>query len=287
MTLDYDDRKRRELTLLFWAIAALLLWTANTRSAFADWIPPANVQVTASSQETELEAGFAVHVTDGDLGTVWVSRYSPAVDPGPHSIALLFEGRDVSRVRVTPRQGGSTNGLPVDWRLESSPDGVFWLELAAGTGDDWSDRGARTIGFEPHRAQLVRFTIERDASPSGDFAALAELEVWHEENLGSIGLAWDPVDHPAVSGFRVYWRAEDGGEYARDARFVDVGGTGAIVGGLEPGDQAARRRYCAVVRSIGSAGQTSREPSNEACGPAWVAADLIPAPLNLILVEPF
>lgn len=92
-------------------------------------IPIAEITVTASSTQDGSDPEWAA---DGNFRTHWHSRYSPELDPEPHTLTLdLGSLRELSAVRYTPRTVGNLNGTFVYGVLESSRNGTDWTEVVA------------------------------------------------------------------------------------------------------------------------------------------------------------
>ncbi|MCH7227383.1 DUF6288 domain-containing protein [Haloferula sp. A504] len=150
---------------------------ATTEAAVPGGVAPrAAWAVIASSEQPGAEGAKAF---DGDTKTDWHSRYGGDQPKPPHWIGLAFSApRRIDGVSLLPRQGGFTNGVPRDWRVEARHGGNDWKEVAAGSSDraEVADRrGPVVVKFaEPIEAEAVRFVIDRDWS-GGGFGTAAEL----------------------------------------------------------------------------------------------------------------
>ncbi len=159
--------------------------------------PRAKWAVIASSEHGGSEAARAF---DGDPKTNWHSRYGGNQAKPPHWIGLAFgEPQALDGVRFLPRQGGFTNGVPRNWRLEVRLPGGDWEPAAGGESDRKQvadDRGAVEVKFEqPKRVEAFRFVVESDWS-GGGFGTAAELT--------PLGVELDGPGEPVAAGSRAW-----------------------------------------------------------------------------------
>lgn len=121
----------------------------------------------------------AERLFDGDPETDWHSRYGDNQAPSPHWVGLEFgTPQQLSGVRYTPRQGGFTNGVAKDFRVEIRRAGGAWETISEGRSprEVADKRAPLVIGFpEPAEVEAFRFVIESDWS-GGGFGTGAELE---------------------------------------------------------------------------------------------------------------
>ncbi|MGC6566290.1 MAG: DUF6288 domain-containing protein [Akkermansiaceae bacterium] len=119
-------------------------------------------------------------VFDGDPKTDWHSRYGNDKAKAPHWIGLIFgEPTEIEGVRYLPRQGGFTNGVAKDYRVEVREKGGDWQVVSKGRSPKGvaDDREALVVTFDQKRVvEGVRFVIETDWS-GGGFGTAAELSV--------------------------------------------------------------------------------------------------------------
>ena len=156
-------------------------------------LPRAGWTATADSQETAGENGVAGNVLDGDVGTLWHSKWSGTADPLPHVVTIDMKvPTTVSALRYLPRPGGG-NGTIGQYRVEVSLDGAAWGSPVA-TGV-WPDNGAeKTASFGSVSARFVRLTALSEAGNRGPWTSVAEVNV-----LGSATTTTDSAadDHRA------------------------------------------------------------------------------------------
>jgi beta-galactosidase len=138
--------------------------------AFAD---RSQWKVTASSFENG--EGNPDHVLDGDMNTIWHSKYSPDKAPLPHSLTVdMAAPTSIKAVRVTPRPDGS-NGVARDYELYLSLDGQFGAPILKGVLP--SDNSVQTLELpSAQTARYLKFVIKSDHSRQ-DFGSLAEISV--------------------------------------------------------------------------------------------------------------
>lgn len=139
--------------------------------------PKANWAVIHSSQQGGAAAAKAF---DGDPKTDWHSRYGKNQPKPPHWIGLMF-GKPISidGVNYLPRQGGFTNGVAKDYRVETLEAGKGWVTAAKGrTPREVADkRQAFEVRFPQEKmVEGVRFVVESDWS-GGGFGTAAEMTV--------------------------------------------------------------------------------------------------------------
>jgi hypothetical protein len=109
----------------------------------------------------------------------------------------------------------------VDVTLETSLDLANWVPTPS--------RDALLEDLED--GQVIKSTL-----PAGEgkppYIRLASWPAWQ------VTLTWDPVDDPAVIGYRVYWTPVEAGIDHREPRRLDVGLTNAAVISLPEDSQA-------------------------------------------------
>ncbi len=120
------------------------------------YIPQSEMSVHYfDSQETTGEDGRAVNAIDGDLGTIWHTRWYFQTDPLPHEIQLdLAEIRPVTALQYLPRQN-SANGRIAEYEIYVSIDAVAWgTPVATGI---WGNTSAeQTVTFPAQEGRYVR-----------------------------------------------------------------------------------------------------------------------------------
>ncbi|MGA0845524.1 MAG: DUF6288 domain-containing protein [Luteolibacter sp.] len=151
-------------------IASVQTLINGKRAGRAAW------SVSASSEQRGEEAAKAF---DGDPATMWHSAYGKQVARPPHWIALTFsQAKPLQGLRILPRQGGPTNGIPQKWRVETMLDDGSWKTNNEGEVDRKDASKAREgleIRFDQTiRTKGVRFVIESDLS-GGGFGSMAEI----------------------------------------------------------------------------------------------------------------
>ncbi|MBK1825615.1 DUF6288 domain-containing protein [Haloferula rosea] len=120
-------------------------------------------------------------VFDRNPKTDWHSRYGKDQPKPPHWIGVEFgQATVIEGVRYLPRQGGFTNGVAKDYRVEVRRAGrADWEVMEEGTSDRVSvadKRGPIEVRFEkPMAVEAFRFVVVSDWS-GGGFGTAAELE---------------------------------------------------------------------------------------------------------------
>jgi alpha-L-fucosidase len=123
-------------------------------------------------------AGRAALAVDGNPATFWDTGWDNT-DKGPKSITIdMGAARSIAGLAYLPRQDGQVLGTVVNYRFETSVDGVQWqTAVAQGTfsniqnNPDW-----QTARFAPVAARFFRFTAINDVWHTGG-ANAAELTV--------------------------------------------------------------------------------------------------------------
>lgn len=159
--------------------------------------PKANWAVIVSSKQGEGAAGL---VFDGNPETDWLSRHGLIALP-PHWIGLAFgEIREIEGVSYLPRQGGFTNGVAKDYRVEVREAAGDWKTVWKGRSpkEVTDQRTALVVKFEEKiKVAGVRFVIEHQQTDftlmsvrKGSAAALAGL------NAGDVVVSVNGVPLP-------------------------------------------------------------------------------------------
>lgn len=158
--------------------------------------PKASWAIIASSEQG---AGTAELVFDGKAETDWHTRYGQDQPKPPHWIGLVFgEIRKIDGVSYLPRQGGFTNGVAKDYRVEVLEAGGDWKMVSQGRSprEVADQRQALVVKFENKiEVDGVRFVIESDWS-GGGFGTAAELV--------PLGFSLPPKDQPVAARSRVW-----------------------------------------------------------------------------------
>lgn len=93
--------------------------------------------IHAVSSENPSSNEGADMAIDGNLKTLWHSKWSGGTDPMPHSIAINFgEEIDLTGFTYLPRIGGVKGGILDQYRVEVSRDGQHWVQASEGRFDN-------------------------------------------------------------------------------------------------------------------------------------------------------
>ncbi|GHH97490.1 discoidin domain-containing protein [Neobacillus kokaensis] len=133
------------------------------------------MKISATSEETSqgdtnVEGPIKL-AFDGNVNTIWHSKWSKN-PPLPYEVNVeLAEETELGKFVYTPRQSGN-NGRILKYRLQVSTDGETYEDAASGT---WSnDPSVQTINLNGVKTKFVRFIIEDGV---GGFASAAEFSL--------------------------------------------------------------------------------------------------------------
>jgi hypothetical protein len=111
------------------------------------------------SQETAAENGSAANAFDGNLSTIWHTRYTGGSAAMPHEIQInLGASYAVSGLRYLPRQDGGTgaaNGRIGQYEIYVSADGTNW-GAAVATGTFANNASQKEVRFTAKSGQYLR-----------------------------------------------------------------------------------------------------------------------------------
>ncbi|MCW3814344.1 discoidin domain-containing protein [Micromonospora sp. DR5-3] len=131
--------------------------------------------VHADSEETAAENGAAANAIDGNVDTIWHTRYSTPRAGYPHEIQVDLGRTDaVCAFRYLPRQSG-VNGTISRFEVYLSTDGATWGSpvasgtFAPGSGEKWTP-------FAERDARYVRLVALTEIN-GGPWASAAEIGV--------------------------------------------------------------------------------------------------------------
>ncbi len=111
------------------------------------------------SQETVAENGAATNAFDGNISTIWHTKYTGGSDPAPHEIQInMGASYSVSGLRYLPRQdggSGAANGRIGQYEVYVSTDGTNW-GTAVATGTFANDASQKDVRFTAKTGQYLR-----------------------------------------------------------------------------------------------------------------------------------
>jgi len=120
-----------------------------------------------SSQEDG--SGNATNAIDGNVNTMWHTKYSGGVAEAPHHIAIdLGEECNITSFLVTPRMDGNTNGLIRKYQFLVSNDGKVWRSVRSG---DWMPYCTEVFA-DAQNCRYVKLHV-----PKGTYASIAEFDI--------------------------------------------------------------------------------------------------------------
>ncbi|MFI8340968.1 discoidin domain-containing protein [Streptomyces sp. NPDC085639] len=188
---------------------------ANAMEPTAPILDRAGWTATASDEETTGENGRAANVLDGNVNTLWHSRWTGTPAPLPHVITVdMHRTAVVSALVYHPRTNGP-NGRVGEYSISLSTDGQNWASPVA-TGTLADDAGAKTLGFAPQGARFVRLTALSEAGGRGPWSSAAEIDL-----LGDPGTPAATVDLSRTGWTATASDEETGSENGRAANVLD------------------------------------------------------------------
>ncbi|WP_237291569.1 discoidin domain-containing protein [Streptomyces sp. Sge12] len=188
---------------------------ANAMEPTAPILDRAGWTATASDEETAGENGRAANVLDGNVNTLWHSRWTGTPAPLPHVITVdMHRTAVVSALVYRPRTNGP-NGRVGEYSISLSTDGQNWASPVA-TGTLADDAGAKTLGFAPQGSRFVRLTALSEAGGRGPWSSAAEIDL-----LGDPGTPAATVDLARTGWTATASDEETGSENGRAANVLD------------------------------------------------------------------
>ena len=151
---------------------------------------PVDPRVTSIASQGS-DGGTARYATDADPGTTW--SVSGTSGPPPSAFLTIDLGR--SHRLTSVRWVFGVTGRADSWRLQTSPNGTDWTNLATYTN-------ARSRVWQAHAAsgtaRYVRFAF---ANPNGDakLGGFAEVEVYGTQTNGSPPATATPYPIPTAT----------------------------------------------------------------------------------------
>lgn len=129
-----------------------------------------------SSEETVGENAPASNILDGDLGTIWHTKWKDGGAQAPHYVVVdMGKVNKINAYLSTPRNDHSLNGLYREYRCQVSTDGRNWTTVSEG---EWMPYWTR-ITFPETDARYVKLE-----ALSGEYGSMAELDIFGTEGSG-------------------------------------------------------------------------------------------------------
>jgi galactose oxidase len=156
-----------------WASAAELnlLGRADPTLARTGWI------ATATSQETVRENGAAGNVLDGNVGTIWHSKWGGTADPLPHTLTIdTLTNQGIGGLTYLPRPPASGNGRIGRYRIQISADATTWTTVVA-NGTFADTPSLKTVTFPAATGRYVRLVALTEAGNRGPWSSAAEVNL--------------------------------------------------------------------------------------------------------------
>lgn len=159
-------------------------------------IPSSNITVTATSENSSGEG--ASNVIDGDINSIWHSRYSGKREVLPQAITLNFDKEyEITKFVYVPRVSGG-NGKITEYKIYTSLDGVNYEVVSSG---NWStSNDDKVVEFNtPINAKYIKLEALKGV---GDFASAAELKAYGVFNNKPITQGqWEELAYEIMNKF--------------------------------------------------------------------------------------
>ncbi|MDG4863346.1 discoidin domain-containing protein, partial [Streptomyces sp. T-3] len=188
---------------------------ASAMVAAAPTLPRDGWTAAASDEETASENGRAANVLDGNISTIWHSKWSGTAAPLPHTITVDMHRTAVVSALVYQPRRGSSNGRVGEYAVHLSADGTTW-GAAVATGTLADDSTVKTISFAPQGTRYVRLTARTEAGNRGPWTSAAEINL-----LGDPGTPAQTVDLPRDGWTATASDEETASENGRAANVLD------------------------------------------------------------------
>lgn len=140
-------------------------------------LPQANWTLRyVDSEEKVGENGAAVNAFDGNVNTMWHTRWQGSSPKHPHEIQIdLGQYYGVAGFLYLTRQDGNYNGTIADYEFYTSTDGTNWGEPAA--AGKWSRSfSEKRVTFEEKKARYIRLVAKSEVNNNA-WTCVAELNV--------------------------------------------------------------------------------------------------------------
>ena len=143
-----------------------------------EMIPSSGMTVTASSEETQDEDNKAANVLDGNIDTIWHTKWNGGNTP-PHTLDFnLGQTYDVFKLQYIPRQSGGDNGIVTKYNIYTSMDGVNYT-LVKEKGTFVNDSMPKIVTFKPTPANHLRFEV---LAGHNGYGSGAEINLYQNAN---------------------------------------------------------------------------------------------------------
>jgi hypothetical protein len=127
------------------------------------------ITAEASSENAGNSASNAI---DGNMATMWHTKYAPGQDALPQSITLNYDSpKLIDTLFYYPRTDGNPNGTITQYEVDASEDGVSFSKAASG---NWADDSTmKVVHFHAVKARKIRLIAQQG---HGGFASAAEVD---------------------------------------------------------------------------------------------------------------
>ncbi|XDZ00660.1 M60 family metallopeptidase [Bacillus manliponensis] len=133
-------------------------------------LPKENMKVIASSEELGVEP--ATNAIDGNLYTIWHSKWSEQ-NKYPYNLTIdLGQTRTITQLSYLPRQDESANGRILGYNIFTSTDGVNYQKVTSGTWENSKKQQFAT--FNPVTAKYVKLEV---SSGVNGYASVGEIDI--------------------------------------------------------------------------------------------------------------
>ena len=128
------------------------------------------------SQELVGENGAAVNAFDGNVNTIWHTKWYGGSTALPHEIQIdLGLTYNIAGFRYLPRQDGEVNGRIGQYEFYVSTDGVNWGSLVA-TGTFVNNATEKTVSFTAKTGRYIRLRSLSEVN-NNPWTSVAEINV--------------------------------------------------------------------------------------------------------------
>jgi alpha-L-fucosidase len=146
--------------------------------SFAGMLPTGWKVAAVDSEETAGEDNAAANAIDDDSSTIWHTRWNDDLEL-PHFITIdMGTPRRIGGFTYLPRQDSIRNGTVVQYRFETSADGVNWTtNVDSGRFNNIQNNpSVQNVTFAPIDARYFRFTALQEIWSNG-WTSAAEISV--------------------------------------------------------------------------------------------------------------
>lgn len=156
-----------------------------------------NWKVIDYSSQEDNSGNAATNAIDGNVNTIWHTKYSGTVAAAPHHITIdLGANYNITGFIATPRMDNSTNGLIRKYQFMVSSDGSTWKLAQSG---DWMPYCAE-VSVNSDNVKYVKLICTE-----GTYASLAEFDlIGHSVATGTADITADDTNGQNIVARKYY-----------------------------------------------------------------------------------